>query len=207
MTINWKFEIESYLKKERHNGKGSQTRLDSVFSPSQVGVCIRQAVKEKLGLKTYTVDSLARFEVGKLIHAWLRNRPGSGKCEFELEVNLELDGICFHGFADAFDGGTVYEFKSTSDISKVAQFGAFEPHVRQLTIYLKALNIQKGELVYISKSKVNDVLQIPLPYSEQKMQEVLTFCKSVVKAIEKHRKTKELPPKCNCIDCKFETTE
>ena len=204
MVVDWKNAIDSYLNASRKPGKILE---DCVFSPSMIGTCLRQATVHKLGLKTFDVDSLANFEAGTMLHEWISNvgAHSENKLEFEKEITLNTSELTFHGFVDCFDGEVVYEFKTTGDVEKAIAWWPNETYIRQVTVYLKALNVHKAKVVFISKTRINDVREVDVFFNEDKFSEVVTFCKQVVNAVNNYRESKVLPALCGkCFDCRKE---
>ncbi len=207
MVVDWKKAIDGYLNASRKPGRILE---DHVFSPSMIGTCLRQSTLNKLGLKEFDVDSLANFEAGTMLHEWISNVGATSefKLEFEKEITLEVDALKFHGFVDCFDGEVVYEFKTTGDVEKAIAWWPNETYIRQVTVYLKALNVHKARVVFISKTRINDVREIDVFYSSEKFREVVDFCTAVMNAVKNYKESKTLPAICGkCFDCRKEQIE
>lgn len=159
--IDWQTQIERTLYAQ-HNETSHTEEHDAVFHPSQLARCERQAVISKFGLEEHDTETLGVFKIGTMIHSWLEESldgryPG---VEFEKELSNEYtyraDGmektIKITGRADVYDSheNTVYDFKTRNGWYK------FDPpndrHVKQLSLYMDALDAEHGQIVYINKS-------------------------------------------------------
>ena len=118
-----------------------------------MGYPIRQAYLSKLGFKQHDTETLGRFKTGTLVHEFFENEIGerNDSLEFETPVSIEDRGIQWVGHVDCIDreNGVIYDFKTR------AGWYNFNPpvqrHLDQLYIYMKALDMGKAQVVYVSK--------------------------------------------------------
>jgi len=200
MTINWQEAIDSHLKSEQH----SRVHELNVFRASSLSGCLRQCVLIRQGLKEPDIFSLRHFMIGTLLHRYLQQEVSLGHInsliEFEKHISFELDDIKFTGHIDAWDGETVYDFKSTANANLSAADISLS-YIQQISIYSYALKAKKAVIVYIDKRNLNiiqkEVELIPI-------EEIIDFCKQVMKAEDNYKATGVLPEHCTCFGCKQE---
>jgi hypothetical protein len=101
-------------------------------------------------VKQFGPDTQGRFQLGDFVHNYIQEQVLPGHMTMhENQVRVEVDGLTLKGHYDCFDGNTVYDFKSRSGWYR------FDPpynyHIDQLHVYMKALGVQQGLMVYISK--------------------------------------------------------
>jgi hypothetical protein len=152
--INFGQELEQKLVER--NGH-SHTELDkTTFRASSVGYCERQILLSKLGVKTFDAETQGRFQAGDFIHDWIQeNILPRHATKHENQVKVQLGDITLKGHYDCFDpiNEVVYDFKSRSSWYR------FNPpttrHLDQLEVYMRALGITKGLMVYVSKSDLS----------------------------------------------------
>lgn len=142
------------------------------WHPSKLGSCLTGAYLERLGVKPdedFDERTLRVFSVGKMMEEWLVNLVKESGIKCEEQVRIELPEYNVTGYADLVvdrEGQKeIYEVKSKHSKSfwymeKKGQ-GAQEQHRMQLWTYLKALNIEKGRIVYISKDDLA-ILEFPV---------------------------------------------
>lgn len=133
----------------------SHTELDpSVFHPSSVGYDKWLIFVKKLGLSD-TSDLYGTFHTGQMIHEFVQGilqERASDRYGIEKPVQFSEDGLTFTGHADIHDrvSGTLYDIKSRSN------WYHFDPpvdrHIDQLHCYMRGLDVEHGQVVYISKS-------------------------------------------------------
>ena len=199
-TIDWQKQIDDYLETNREEREEEPL---NVFHPSSLsGGCLRQATLSKLGLKKYSVDVLAHFELGKMIHSWIEDKVADGLgLDIEREIFFGDGQVIFKGRADAFDNENkvLYDFKTSANAELSASKGA-NGYEFQLHPYMKALGAKKAVLVWIDKRSLK-VSHTALDYSEKTYGEVLDLCEEIMKACVQYRATGELPKKDSCFQC------
>jgi hypothetical protein len=146
---------------------------------------------------------------GTQMHYFIQQHVGLGHIgrpvEFEKYVQMPIDdgdGI-ITGHIDCWDGDTVWDFKSCSDLSKTLQYPVSIAYIYQLSFYYHAARAQKAVIVYIDKRDLS-VMQVPIvPIS---FNEIEDFCIKVSFYEEEYRRNDSLPDKDDCYACRHEET-
>ena len=90
--------------------------------------------------------------VGSEVHLKLAEVLRAEGCEVEVSVGLQLDGFRLRGRVDALcrekDGEVVVEFKATGELPEQP----YESHLLQVQAYLLMLKLERGYLVYLSRT-------------------------------------------------------
>jgi hypothetical protein len=127
-----------------------------IFHPSQVSGCLRSAFLNKLHATTFSVDILGKMATGSSIHGYIESWPEVREV-FDIEVPIEyhlegVEGIYIKGHADlvAKDKTMLGDIKSSATLDYIRSRPSSH-HVEQVNLYLKALGIQDGEILYIAK--------------------------------------------------------
>ena len=166
------------------------TRI-GVYHPSEVGYCMRkQYYSYVVGGAGFDDETLVIFEIGNAVHEMVGNMLGIPAEEREVEITLPAgDGAQLHGRADITmlrNGEThIVELKSTShdyDSPKTE-------HEIQLQVYLEAMNVKHGILLYINKAS-GKVSGFDIMHDETKVNEI----KRRVLELHNHTMNKTLPP-------------
>lgn len=151
--------VRAGLRELWRKESAAHERRPGVYYPSYLGYCLRKQYYIYTMGEEPTSEKLAVFATGKGIHEAVAEALGaSGNVEVEdveREVRLELgNGIVLSGRVDlivAKVGGrrVVVEVKSTSRLPEAPQ----EHHAMQLQIYLNALGVEDGVLLYWDKRR------------------------------------------------------
>lgn len=171
---------------ERGEEEGSHTEWDpSVFHPSQVGYSKWLLMVKKLGLSDSS-DLLGTFKMGDLVHEYVQEavlsepRNGVFDKQVEGEIDFEEDGLRFVGHYDMFDGRVVYDIKSRGS------WYNFNPpvdrHIDQLHVYMRALNAQYGQVIYVSKKDMEVRTWpegAPFTFDEDRWEQIKAKCADV----------------------------
>lgn len=148
--------VESYLKTER------RPKAIGRYFPSEVGQCMRKAWYSYKEPRETDSSLLRVFEAGNRVHEFVVDVLKSDKTpeieliEAEMPVTLEVDNFVIAGRIDNMikineDGKKVLvEVKSTGNLSMVTE--AKREHSMQLQIYMHALQMPYGALLYIEKN-------------------------------------------------------
>lgn len=213
-VIDFESAITDALEADRD--PSSHRELDPrVFHPSQIGYCKRQAYLSKLGLKD-TSDALGIFKAGTMIHEFMENEVAAHLPDhvvFETPVEVAIDGIKFVGHADCYDPqqGFVYDFKSRNG------WYNFDPptqrHLDQMYVYMAALDVREGRVVYVNKADPTDIEPYPesgtFEYSASRMSELIKKAKEIRDVILRDgypSGPEEIPfEKCGCWVCNNES--
>lgn len=119
-----------------------------------MGYCPRQILLSKLGVKRFPADTQGRFQTGDFIHEYIQDRILPGHLTMhENQVTVDVDGLTLKGHYDCFDGQIVYDFKSRGSFYRFNP--PYDRHIDQLHVYMKALGVQHGLMVYVSKSDLS----------------------------------------------------
>jgi len=160
-------DFKREIKRAVHDAQtdDSHTERDSgTFHPSQCGMCKRQMYLGKLGLKDMT-DAYGFFHSGTLIHEWLEDALNVGAVahEMSVETTVEHEGreLVFTGHCDVYDPveSVVYDFKSRGGWHRFSP--PKDSHLDQLHVYMKALGVERAQIVYINKKCTTDVRTWP----------------------------------------------
>lgn len=215
--ISWQSVVDNHIFSTRREKKD---KPDNVFSPSMVDGCLRQSTRLKLGLKEFEIDVLRKFMVGTMIHKYIQSEASIGHLprpvEFEKRIEFEIipedkvtlpteeQTIRFEGYADAWDGETVYDFKSHSYIEYAKKKPVDLGYRYQLSIYAHALGAANTEIVFIDKRTL-EVCQKEVELIS--IEDISLFCQQVLIAEAKYKESEELPDYCDCWKCDIEKRE
>ena len=184
--------------------EGSHTEYDPrVFHPSNVGYHPWIMLVNKLGLSDKS-DLRGTFKTGELIHeytqdALARKFDHIGYEEIETPVEFDESGLTFTGHADVYDPETdiVYDIKSRGS------WYHFDPpvdrHLDQLHTYMRGLDAQYGQVIYISKKDLEVRAWpegAPFTFDESRWSDIKQRCRRVRDAIIDHgipRDESEIP--------------
>jgi len=155
-VINWTEKVKEKL----HDREDRDVRDPEVFSSYYAGYCPRQIYIRKMRLSDMDLSGLGAVKMGSLIHEWLEDSIED--VEFEKQFTLVEDGLRIEGRADAVDDNAVYDFKSTASLNYTDK----PEHRRQLMVYMKAFNKDRGKLVYLSKKNL-EVEEVEVEYDEE----------------------------------------
>ena len=145
-----------------------------VYHPSEIGYCLRkQYYSYVLGGAGFDDETLTIFAVGDAVHRMVADFLGIATEDREVEITLQVsEDAQLHGRADimiARNGNTrIVEVKSTSH-----DYTAPKPeHELQLQVYLHALGVEHGILLYVGKTsgKITafDIKRDPAKFEEIK---------------------------------------
>lgn len=172
--IDWQNQIHQSL--DRDNDKTSHRELDpNTYHPSQIAKCKRQCAISKLGLEDMQPSDLGNMLTGTLIHEWFEDniQPGLEDVFFELPVE-HREGpepeIRWVGHTDVYDSrnGVLYDFKTRGDYFKRNGEKDFqyldwpdEHHRNQLLVYMRCLEVEYAQVVYVDKKNPANVQVCP----------------------------------------------
>lgn len=174
----------------------------NVFYPSSVGQCVRKAYNEKINPKMFPVDTYKIFLIGNLTHDWLQNKVyPDGK--HEVPIRWEEGDIIISGRIDCLLEDTIIEFKSIAKLDYVRNAPKSE-HVEQLNLYLHALKMTKGVIVYVTKNNL-EIVEHEITYSEKIYKKTINAFKRIYWYVSRGVEPK--PKKCStpwsCEYCKI----
>ncbi len=162
-----------------------------VFHPSQVGYSEWLLLVKKLGLSEQPdLDLLGTFKMGDLVHEFVQGTVMDDRYihphHIEGEIDLETDGLRFVGHYDLYDPTTdiVYDIKSRSS------WYNFDPpvdrHLDQLHVYMKALDADYGQVVYVSKKDLEVRTWpegAPFTFDDERWTTIVERCQAVRDAL------------------------
>ena len=189
--IDFADAIEVRMDSEEEDG--SHTEFDPrVFHPSSVGYTEWLLTVNKLGLSDKS-DLKGTFKMGELIHEYvqeaLTGRDSIDWRDIEVPVEFEEDGLVFTGHADVYDEtrDIVYDIKSRSN------WYHFDPpvdrHLDQLHTYMRGLDADYGQVVYISKKDMEVRAWpegAPFTFDESRWLDIKARCMRVRDALYEH---------------------
>ena len=178
--------VENFLKREL------KPRKDGVYYPSEVGGCLRKSWYSYKNPKQLDSDLIKIFQAGELIHEFVATVLKSEKnphieligCEEPFQIHHELFTIS--GRIDDLillkedNIKVLVEVKSTSNVDVVQE--AKDAHVLQLMVYMRALDIHKGVILYMEKNSLN-TKTFTVDYDEKKWRFVLNRFKTLHESI------------------------
>lgn len=136
----------------KDDDEDSHTEFDpKVFHPSNVGYHPWLMLVNKLGLSDKS-GLAGTFQMGTLIHEFVQRQfyaHGNDSIHIEKSVEFEEDGLVFTGRADLYDNNVVYDLKSRNGWYNFSP--PVERHVDQLHCYMRGLDADYGQLIYLSK--------------------------------------------------------
>jgi len=119
---------------------------------SEVGTCPMKIALRLSGIKgEFSQGSYLNFFIGKLIHSGYQ-RVLVGKVLESAEATLRLPSLKLVGHDDGHGQTFVAEFKTMSKDARRIGNRPQRHHVLQITAYLKLLEKNQGNLIYIDKS-------------------------------------------------------
>lgn len=227
--INFKQELANHLKGDEYVGSHQEPDT-SIFRASSAGYCKRQMLLNKMGVKENDAQGLGRFQVGDMIHEYIQsNILPNHMTTHEKQVVYEQDGITLKGHYDCFDGDIVYDFKSRSSWYRYDP--PIQRHLDQLNVYMAALGIDYGMMVYVCKKDLTvesfpdffdeteerediDESQFLVEFSQDRLDHVIKKCRDIKKYLDENGypgSKDEIPwDKCGdknkdqCMGCRFE---
>lgn len=181
-------------------GRVPNVRDKSVFSPSDIGQCMRYLYYSYTLPREEKEEKLKVFAIGNKVHdiikeAFVQYNKVYGDfkdMQFEYPIEISIDDFKIKGRADIlltlFDNSkVVIEIKSTSDISKILT--PDESHVWQTIFYIKATNASQGIIAYVEKNNMK-IKQFDVYMNEDIYSQILArFLR-----LKEFLKTNTLPP-------------
>lgn len=149
------------------------------WHPSKLGSCLCGAYLERMGVTPDTEfddRTLRVFSAGKHFEEWLCDLIKDGHADIQEQVRIEWPKMNVTGYADLIIGDTVYEIKSKHSrafwwmVKK--NEGPGKHHMMQLWTYLKVLEKERGELVYVSKDDLA-IQQYPVYLNDKKLEKAV----------------------------------
>ena len=139
--------------------------------------------------------------VGSEVHLKLAEVLRAEGCEVEVSVGLQLDGFRLRGRVDALcrekDGEVVVEFKATGELPEQP----YESHLLQVQAYLLMLKLERGYIVYLSRTN-GRVRVFKVSRNGRALKQLIERAKQLHKALVN---SEPPPPERGpwCRDCPF----
>ena len=172
---------------------------DEMFHPSSAGFCRRQILLNKLGLTKHSMKTKGSFLTGKIIHNFIQEKLSN--CEIEKPIRLDIpdSSLYFKGKIDVFDG-IVYDLKTTSDIYYNIE-GPKHEHIAQVNVYMKAVGVDKAQIIYIDKRNFRAVFH-DIILNENLLTDIYSKIKDVYEIYMMNKEGADvLFPACPCYQC------
>lgn len=190
---------------------GKEDRSLERFHPSQAGLCERQIFLRKINAKTFDYHVKGILQLGTIIHDWVQ-KIEDVLTKYHIEKGVRFDipesHLYFRGNADlvAKDGSEVIDLKSINGFNWV-EGSPMKSHTIQLMVYMKALGISEGKIVYVDKNTLK-TLSHDVKIDEDELKEVYAKIERVYQALKKwdsEGKFNKIPfDKCGCFFCRQE---
>jgi hypothetical protein len=231
-SIDWQAAIDNYIQAQ--DNRHPELMPPDVFRASGVNGCLRQTVRNHLGKSSFNQGTLRHFQVGTVAHRFLQEKVGVGfvdrPVQFEVPCKLQFacdkfyeDGlppaapraITITGHIDCWDGETVYDFKTTSNV-KLSSSNVMKGYLWQASIYALAKGAERAEVVYIDKRSY-EVVQVDITDKLIPVDEIQSFMEKVINAEDEYKHGRVnpdgtqtiniLPEFDDCFNCKQEQKE
>lgn len=163
--------------------------MDNVLRMSNIGKCMYDLYMQHYhGRLPVSQVIQAVFDEGNRLHELIQARPEYSKAEKEIACEIKTCGFTIIGHADIVSVHKVIEIKS---ISKMPS-RPIDWHIRQVTLYMHALNKTNGVILYHQKSDGKE-LSFPVAYSSFLALECVGFFEK----LHYHIQARE-EPECFC---------
>jgi len=174
--IDFNRMIDNHLKKE-HRPKGAGR-----YYPSEIGMCMRKVWYSYKYPQEIEPELLKVFEVGNIMHDFVvevlksEKNPDVELLKSEFPFHQELDDFVISGRIDNLillkiqNKNVLVEVKSTGNIDFIEEAA---PHnVVQLQLYMHALGVHDGILLYIDKRNLRSKV-FPIPYDKEEAERII----------------------------------
>ncbi|MBU5557587.1 MAG: Dna2/Cas4 domain-containing protein [Candidatus Aenigmatarchaeota archaeon] len=168
------------------------------YYPSEIGGCLRKVYYSYIDPKPVKMDLTKIFEVGNILHDFIaevlrsEKNPEVELIDSELPFKLQLKDFIISGRVDDLllirtsGKEALVEVKSVQFLKYIDS--PQSPHLMQIQLYMHALGIREGYLLYIEKATL-DTKAFHVKYdAEEAMKAIDRF-----KMLHKFLKEKKLP--------------
>ena len=182
--IDFNAMIDNYLKKE-HRPKGIGR-----YYPSEIGTCLRKVYYSYKFPMEIKPELLKVFEVGNILHDFVvkvlksEKNPEVELLKTEFPFQQQIEDFIISGRIDnlilvKLSGKEVLvEVKSTGDVGFVREAS---PHnIVQLQLYMHALGVHDGILLYIDKRNLQSKI-FNIKYDKEEAEKILARFKALHK--------------------------
>jgi len=185
--------IDNYLFRE------FRPKQEGRYYPSEIGSCLRKVWYSYKYPQEVKPDLIKVFEVGNIMHDFIRDVLRSEKnphielLKSELPVKIDIDDFVIAGRIDNLllvkeNGKSVLvEVKSVKNIT--FQQRPSDHHLMQLQFYMYVTNVHSGILLYIDKTTLQ-TKAFDIVYDEEVAKKIVDRFKQ----LNKFLRNRELPP-------------
>ncbi|MBD3407480.1 MAG: Dna2/Cas4 domain-containing protein [Candidatus Lokiarchaeota archaeon] len=190
-------DTNEIVDKDLDEKRKKQKRIGGIHA-SAIGYCMRKQWYEIKINRPQPNDTLRIFKVGNLLHDYvtelLKRHEDVEYVEDEkpIKILVEPEGFVIHGTYDDLvhlkDGTRILvDEKSCKNLFYIAE--PKKEHVMQLMLYMRVLEVEHGQICYISKNKFQ-MKNFPVKFDEKLYKEVLARAKKLHLFLDEN----ELPP-------------
>jgi CRISPR/Cas system-associated exonuclease Cas4 (RecB family) len=160
----------------QHLAREQRPKTVGRYYPSEIGGCLRKVWYSYTQPKETEMDLIKVFEVGNILHDFMAEVMRSEKVKGEVqllasELPFQIQGTDFTVSGRVDDllllvaSGTklLVEVKSTKSLAYTS--GPAPQHLMQLQLYMHALEVKDGGLLYIQKDNLQSKF-FPVKYDE-----------------------------------------
>ena len=174
--INFEKLIDEHLKRELRE------KQVGIYYPSEIGSCLRKVWFSYKKPKELDKDKIKIFQVGIMLHDFIADVLRSEKTpevrliDSEVPFKLYFPDFMISGRVDDIliveENGKkiLVEVKSTKSLNMINE--PQDAHVKQLQIYMHALKIPNGMIVYVEKSSLKTI-EFEVEYDEEQVKEIM----------------------------------
>lgn len=173
MDFSVQNEIDAVLMVRQEKDERKKTS----WSPTDLGKCLSGVYYKRLGIKPDKEPDgrkLRVFAVGKYSEDWVVSVLKEKHPEIQTQARIEIPEWDCTGYADAVLYDEILEFKTQHSKSfwymTKGGGGANIQHRMQIWTYLKALNKERGRIIYISKDD-NAIQEYPVFLNSEELAE------------------------------------
>lgn len=174
------FSIQTIIDKKLTTPRTEERKVTS-WQCGKLGSCLTGVYLERAGIppdEEFDARTLRVFSAGKMFEEWtIALAKSDDKIKYEEQVRVELPEYDVTGYADLvceLNGKKLlYEIKSKNSRAfwymEKQKEGANHHHQMQTWLYLKALNIQEGRILYIEKDTMT-TLEYPIRLNNKELE-------------------------------------
>lgn len=208
-------DIKRIIEEQIMNDKEEQRRVQEpieFFHASSLGYCERQIFLTKIHAKTFDINTRGKMEMGSSVHHRIQHYPEiKEQFDTEIPIKIEIQGtpLFIVGSADlvAKDKSVCGDIKTINGLTYI-QTRPMGEHIAQVNVYLHALKIIDGQIIYVNKTDMNMIVH-NFQYSDALFEQT---CGKVIRVYDALKRfdnngtfnKEEIPRKCGCFFCNTE---
>ena len=195
-------KIDEYVKNKAIESDKHHVKKNDQFNSSEAGYCPRKIYLDRVDPIKEPEATLRIFQMGNIIHEFIQKEVITGGVYEKDHIIHTGLGFCIKAKPDIIIDDQVIELKSTKSISYINTPNA--NHVKQVNLYLKALGLKFGKIIYISNSDLESK-EFNIIYSEDLYNEVVSDFAYVFDCIKQNIPYLKVEPYPNpyCYTCKY----